>query len=149
MLQWLFLRIEDRREERLNQRREELALQQQPQQQQQRQQPEVAQQQPRIAAEHLYTIAKSIVSTLVWDEKGAVAEARAGGLQAYPCPSPYTPPETITDLLNALPLKNIPVIDEGTKSAIWDVFQELQAHIPSEALPLCQANYGTSAESPK
>jgi len=101
-----------------------------------------------ITKNHLWTIARRVVSTLVWKEKEAVANARARGQQTYPSMPPYKPPTDINELLGAAGLTEPPQLDDATKRAIWDAFQGgLLAHIDREALPICPSNFGQYMES--
>jgi hypothetical protein len=93
-----------------------------------------------IVEKHLWTIADRVVSTLTWHgEKG-----KAGG-ECSRSPPSYARPENIDALLGTRVLEKLPPLEQGTKDHIWRLFEEMLTWL-GDALPLCQWNFGESAD---
>ena len=97
-----------------------------------------------ILEKHLWTIANRIVSTLVWDEKKAVAQALDAG-NSPPSPPSYNRPADVDALLGEAVMEELPALDQGTKDHIWKLFDGTLLPMIGNALPLCPSNFGEGA----
>jgi hypothetical protein len=100
-----------------------------------------AAEQDNLTDKRIKMIANRIISTLRCDEERAKARAAAKGGPPPP-PPVYKRPDDIDALLGAKVLRKIPKLEEGTKAAIWALFQNVILVKLDGALPLCPSNYG-------
>jgi hypothetical protein len=111
--------------------------------------------QDKVTDGHRWAIACHIVSTLVWEEKRAVAQALARD-ERPPAKPVYRRPESIEELLGASLLDGFqprnksdegsPALKKRARAAIWRVFTtELLPMVATDALPICPSNFGETA----
>jgi len=94
-----------------------------------------------VTEDQLWNIAGRLVSTLVWDEKKAVAQALRDG---HPSPPPPTyARKSISELFDQETLGNLKLLSlkSATKTAISDLVEIMEDRIGVSALPLCPSNF--------